>query len=686
MNELTSIHAYVDKVAFALAGRVARIQDALGSLRYDTALRFELTEGAPGAARRGGLERRLAELSQLLPGSPCFYYEDATLSSDTDGHRTLGLVSPSRDPERAIRWTSPFLDVRGPHLAFSAVIPCYEGDRFVGAWCVDLSLEAMHRDLIEERLAPEQQNFIVDRDGFIIEHELAPPELDPAHGALRKTVAALGTAYAGLDLAELQRRGAGDLEIVEPGGEERIGAFRVVPELGWIVLSTFPRRYTFEGIRHQVVAALEHLRTGDVSYRIEIETSEELREIVDAYNQLADAIESDLQVRDRVEATLREATREAEASNEAKDRFIAALSHELRTPLSPVLAAVSSMERDPRTPEHLRSLLAIVHRNVVLEAQLVDDLLDVHALRRGVVRMVRSHIDAHEVIAQAVEICRAELDRAQIHLRIDLGAAHRFVDADPMRLQQVIWNLIRNAIQAAPSEGRIAIVSSNPAPGRFRVAVQDNGRGIATADLTRIFQPFERVQGAGSRRRGLGLGLTIAREIVQAHDGEISVESDGLGRGARFLLELANVADATPISQTVSRKTAERAPSHLRVLVVEDNFDTLEMLQLGLSTLGVSVCPASSAAQALEAAKHEHFDLVVSDVGLPDQSGHDLMRELGRLYAITGIALSGYGRAEDIQRSRAAGFKHHVTKPVDIDTLERVIREAAAQMSSATST
>ena len=234
---------------------------------------------------------------------------------------------------------------------------------------------------------------------------------------------------------------------------------------------------------------------------------------------------------------------EAEAANKAKDRFLAMLSHELRTPLTPILFASTILCQDPTVPEHIREELKIIARNVELEARLIDDLLDLTQITQGKLNLTFKTADAHELLHSALEICSNDILAKKLTVNFDLDAVAHHIQADAVRLQQVFWNLIKNAVKFTPRGGRITLHTSNPQSSWFRLEVIDSGIGIALDVLPRIYDPFEQAGGAGCG--GLGLGLTISKAIVELHEGRILASSDGLGQGAMFVVELPSV---NPIS------------------------------------------------------------------------------------------------------------------------------------------
>jgi two-component system CheB/CheR fusion protein len=396
-------------------------------------------------------------------------------------------------------------------------------------------------------------------------------------------------------------------------------------------------------------------------------------------------IARDVTRRKRAEDDLKEAKEQAEAANRAKDRFMAVLSHELRSPLTPVLALASAWERTTSVPAELREDLAVIRRNVELEVRLIDDLLDMTRIAKGKLRLSAEPVDAHELLRHAARTCPAdELAGKRLGLSTDLCATRPFVHADAARFHQVLWNLLNNAIKFTPDGGRITVRTWDAEGGALAVEVSDTGIGIGPDLLPRIFDAFE--QGADEvthRFGGLGLGLAICKALMTAMGGQITAASDGPGRGASFRLLLPTCeAPATtrhPAGNdngVAGRDQPLLRNRPLRILLVEDNVDTSRAMSRLLSRIGHHVRTAGTVRAAVDAAREGPVDVVISDLGLPDGSGHDLMRLLRGLGPVRGIALSGYGTDDDVRKSHDAGFETHLTKPTDfqhlLDTIDRL--------------
>jgi len=387
----------------------------------------------------------------------------------------------------------------------------------------------------------------------------------------------------------------------------------------------------------------------------------------------------------KADEELRLAKEVAERANLAKDGFLATLSHELRTPLTPALMAVSALQQDKTLSPRARADLAMIRRNIVLETRLIDDLLDLTRISHNKLELLKVPLDLHTVLQNAVDVCIAGIEAKNLDLSLCLAAKDTSTVGDIVRLQQVFWNVIRNATKFTPIGGAIKISTSNPRPGILAVMIADSGIGFEPADSEKLFESFRQAgDWAIGSTGGLGLGLAISRAIVNAHDGRIWAESPGPNLGATCQIEL-------PIRRATSPLTSEVAPpsivtnAGLRILLVEDHEDTRLVFQAILSQKGHAVESVATGEAALGLAATQTFDLVISDLGLPDLSGTELMTILRERYSLRGIALSGYGMEEDIHRSKSAGFDYHLTKPVDPAKIDQLLAKLIAESRSVVS-
>jgi PAS domain S-box-containing protein len=386
----------------------------------------------------------------------------------------------------------------------------------------------------------------------------------------------------------------------------------------------------------------------------------------------------DVTAHKRAEENLRAAKIAAETANKAKDDFLAVLSHELRTPLTPALAAASYLAEHEELPEKLRDEVNAITRNVQLEARLIDDLLDLTRIARGKIELQLEAVDVHQLLQDTVEIVREDLGFKELNLATDFRASEHYVRGDSVRIHQVFWNLLNNAVKFTPKGGRITIQTWNDEAGSCVVQIMDTGIGIEPEHQKRIFNAFEQAERSITRHfGGLGLGLAISKTLVDLHGGTIAVASAGKDRGATFCVAIAalKAPDFMPKQSVVGNGAL---PASLRVLIVDDHAETLRVLSALLSKRGHQVSTADSRQGALAILEGDRFDVLISDIGLPDGDGYGLIRAAKERHALKGIALSGFGMEDDRRNSRESGFDYHLTKPIEFQKLEGVLREIAS--------
>jgi signal transduction histidine kinase/ActR/RegA family two-component response regulator len=375
----------------------------------------------------------------------------------------------------------------------------------------------------------------------------------------------------------------------------------------------------------------------------------------------------------------------AEAASHAKDHFLATLSHELRTPLNPVLMTITAMSQDPELPERYREDVDLVKRNIELESKLIDDLLDLTRIARGKLELHSEAVDMHALVEHALKTCcESDIRRKRLRISTELHAGENFVWGDGARLSQVFWNLIKNAVKFTPEGGNVVLRSENSGDGSLVLSVTDSGIGIDPTAASRIFDAFEQEsRGITRRYGGLGLGLAICKALVELHGGSISVNSEGKDKGSTFTVRLATVP-APRTSPHAKPPLAEHGHgTPLSILLVEDHDTTARVTSRLLGTLGYEVVVASDVASAKRFADAQRFDIVVSDLGLPDGTGLDVLKYVRARHGLPAIAVSGYGMEEDQQQTKAAGFLEHLIKPIDLPKLQAAISRALVATATA---
>lgn len=375
---------------------------------------------------------------------------------------------------------------------------------------------------------------------------------------------------------------------------------------------------------------------------------------------------------------IRTALDEREAANAAKDQFLAMLSHELRTPLSPVLATLNLWEVSDQLPSGMKSDVQMLRRNVELEARIIDDLLDLTRIAKGILSFTQETLDVHELIGFLVSLCHTEFGSKQLTLAIDLEAERHYLHTDAGRLQQILWNVIKNAAKFTEPGGKVRIATSNDLGGNVVITVTDNGIGMTSETVGRLFKPFEQGEKVISRRYGgLGLGMAISSALAGQLGGELAARSEGLGQGSTFTIIFPST-DSAP-AQPIRNVVRDQSLAGIKILLVEDHLDSAHALTQLLSRQGYVVRTANTVAAALDAVSERAFDVLICDIGLPDGTGFELIETVRKNATTPAIALSGFGMEEDVAQSHLSGFDAHLTKPVNFQNLEAAIRKLTAR-------
>lgn len=386
--------------------------------------------------------------------------------------------------------------------------------------------------------------------------------------------------------------------------------------------------------------------------------------------------------RERLLQSEQEARDVAERANQLKDEFLATLSHELRNPLNVVLGYSELLLRMPEIEqsERLRKMAEALRRNAQSQSQLINDLLDLSRLQRGKISLNHEIVSLASIIEHSVETVRAEAAAKGVEIDLHLSDQLLIVDGDRLRLQQIAWNLLNNAVKFTPAAGRINVALNRDDDAAILV-VEDTGQGIEPGFLPHVFEMFRQADSSNSRRHGgMGIGLALVRQLVQLHGGTVAAESDGTNKGSRFTIRLPLASEhvLTPVSAATPLKLKSLAQRDF--LIVDDSEDTIAMLDQLLKISGANVTSATNGADALRLASEREFDVVLSDISMPEMDGFEFLQRLRKIAGrekIPVIAITGFGRPDDVERVRAAGFFSHLTKPLNLDALAGVLDQLA---------
>jgi PAS domain S-box-containing protein len=490
-------------------------------------------------------------------------------------------------------------------------------------------------------------------------------------------------------------------------GAERIFGYTAAEMIGTSILRLIPPE-----LRSEEKTILERQRRGERVEHYEtvrvtkdgrrIDVSLTVSPIRDSSGTVVGAskVARDITARKRAEQELLEAERRARAEAERisfmKDEFLATLSHELRTPLNAIVGWAQLLRNQNHADRDVLEGLAVIDRNAKVQAQLIEDLLDMSRIISGKVRLDTQRVDIQDVVRAAIASVRHLADAKDITLQLELDPQAGMVWGDPNRLQQCVWNLVSNAIKFTPNGGRVLVTVCRTG-GRVELTVADNGQGIAPAFLPHLFERFRQADSSTTRYHGgLGLGLSIVKSLVDLHGGSVRASSEGLGKGATFRVEMPVLAAsvmpaeapgeppmvAHGLPSTVDRPSLDG----LAVLVIDDEQDTLDLVKRVLSDCGAKVFVARSARAGLAVLQREKPDILISDIGMPDEDGYALIRQVRALKAREGgktpaAAVSAFARPEDRTKALRAGYQMHLAKPVDPTELTAVVASLAARKS-----
>lgn len=387
----------------------------------------------------------------------------------------------------------------------------------------------------------------------------------------------------------------------------------------------------------------------------------------------------------------RAARADAEKANRLKDEFLATLSHELRTPLNAVIGWSRMLSSGRLDRESSKHALEVIERNAWAQKQIIEDILDVSRVITGKLQLSLGPVDVVAVVDAALDAVRPAMEAKDIRIETIIAAGLRMISGDADRLQQVIWNVLSNAAKFTPAGGTVEIAVSQTTT-HICVQVKDSGPGVEPEFLPHVFERFRQADGSTTRTHGgLGLGLAIVRHLVELHGGTIAAENS-IDGGAVFTVRLPLPSgelkrETAASAASIFRESQAERPDleGLRILLVDDETDALDLISVELAQYGAHVTPVSSAEQALEALSHSEFDLLISDIGMPNTDGYALMREVrkreqGEGRNIPSVALTAYARVQDRMRAILAGFSTHIAKPVEANELVTVVASLAGRL------
>jgi signal transduction histidine kinase/ActR/RegA family two-component response regulator len=428
------------------------------------------------------------------------------------------------------------------------------------------------------------------------------------------------------------------------------------------VVSAIVAGFVMRPINRLAVAA-RTLAAGNLDAPVPVEGASEIRQLANTLSDMATSIRDLV----RREQTLR---LQAEAASRTKDDFLATLSHELRTPLNAILGWASILARTDQDRARVSHAVKVIERNARVQAQMVEELLDVSRIATGRVRLNVSDVPIAPAIDAALESVRPAAEAKSVALRKQIDPTARTTRADSRRLQQIIWNLLSNAVRFTPAGGHVEVTVRTADPGFLEIIVADTGCGIDSEFLPHVFERFRQGDSSTTRTHGgLGLGLAIVHDLVGMHGGTVHAESAGVGHGTTFTVRLPAAARRKSDASISGWSRQQPRLTGANVLVVDDDPDAREVLRMMLEDAGAEVTTTASARETREVIGHVHPDLLIADIGMPGEDGYSLMLSIRKqerdISRVPAIALTAHTRPEDVEHALASGFQIHLAKPVD---------------------
>jgi signal transduction histidine kinase len=504
---------------------------------------------------------------------------------------------------------------------------------------------------------------ILEKEGYIVDTASSGDEAIGLLGELEYDLVLTDLHMEGGDglsvLTQIRRQAPLTISIVLTGFASVESAIAALQEGAYDYLV---KPCDIDSMRHTIRRGVEHRRLMLAEQKARADLEQLNRDL-------------ELRIEERT-AQLQKLNEDLAAANRAKDVFLATLSHELRTPLTPVVGWIKLLRSGSLDGKSIAQALDAIERNAWLQSRLIDDLLDTSRIATGKLHFEPRPTDLNATVTAALETVKATAAARQIDLSINLSPVPLVVMGEPVRLQQIVWNLFSNAIKFSELGGKVT-VTTEACDKTVQLTVEDTGIGIAPDFLPHVFDRFRQADGSTSRvHGGLGLGLAIAHALTVMHEGELVAVSEGVGRGAKFTLSLSLLPDAPLIPSDEERSAPSL--SGLEVLIVEDSEDTLTLLSTLFDREGAKVRTAESAAEALNYVVEKRPDLILSDLGMPDTDGFEFLKQLKTLQGLNdvpAIAISGYAGDEDRERALGVGYLALIPKPIDIEDLFGVIQK-----------
>ncbi|MGH7388690.1 MAG: hybrid sensor histidine kinase/response regulator [Candidatus Rokuibacteriota bacterium] len=720
--------SYATAVRFYLEGARSTIQTTAAMPPIAEALRA-LAPATPEPQRARAIAAARVRAALILQHSRVF--DDVALLG-ADG--TVVFLEPAALEAAQVRRDRAFTDwywdvlrtgrtvVSDLHLSVSTLQPTVvvaspvreQAGRVIGVWAGSLRLQELSRVGLGGDPAPVGHGFVTDRRGLVVAHQTE------ARYVQHQTDF---SAFPPVRAALAAGRGAGRFE--DPIERvEQISAWAPLAGPGWAVVYQKPVHVALAPIRslswnivafaaaiaaglgalgvllarrlvrplEQLTEAAERVGPGVPRFEVQTRAGTEAARLAQALNRMVAAIvEKDAALRDRTKE-LERVVIELEAASRAKDQFLATLSHELRTPLNAVYGWARMLRSAALDPGTTQRALDAIERNASAQVQLIDDLLDVSRIVTGKMRLDVRPVALDGVIHAALDTVRPAAEAKGIRLQPLLDPRASPIKGDPERLQQVVWNLLVNAVKFTPRGGRVQ-VHLQRVHSHVEIAVSDTGQGIGADVLPHVFDRFQQADSGPTRAHsGLGIGLALVRHLVELHGGGVYAHSDGEGKGATFVVKLPLVAAEPPAAEggrehpTARTGVALAGPSldGIRVLVVDDDPDGLHLIGTILTRQGAAVKTCASAAAAVREFDQAPPDVLLSDIEMPGEDGYGLIRRIRSLPVERGgnvpaAAITAYGRIEDRVRALSAGFTTHLPKPVDPGELAAVVSTLARQ-------